>query len=94
MPGSCCAKPIATIIKVGNSEAGIVGLEAALQSVYISGGNDDQQIKAELLQCVKRFGNYIAPSCEHEYKEALLREYRKYVATAARKAPQGEGSKQ
>ena len=79
MPGSCCAKPIATIIKVGNSDAGIVGLGAALRNVYISGVKDEEQIKTNLLQWVKGFGNYIAPGTEAVYKDALLREYWNYV---------------
>ena len=79
MPGSCCNKSIATIIKVGNSDAGIVGLEAALRNVYISGVKDEEQVKAYLLQRVKEFGNYIAPGTESDYKDALLREYRKFV---------------
>lgn len=86
MLGSCCGKPIATIIRVGTFEAGIVGLEAALRNVYTSGATDEDQIKRDLLKWVKEFGNYISPANEFEYREALMREYRKSVAKTEREA--------
>ncbi|MFH0991750.1 MAG: hypothetical protein V1799_17215 [bacterium] len=86
MPGSCCANPIATIIKVGNFDAGIVGLEAALRNVYISAVEDEEQVKTDLLRWVKEFGNYIAPPSEHDYKEALFREYQKFAVKTEREA--------
>lgn len=79
MTKSCCGKPIAKIIKVAHFEAGIVGLETALQNVYTLGLEDEEQIKAELLQFVKDFGNYISPGTEEDYKVALWREYRTFV---------------
>jgi hypothetical protein len=78
MPSSCCGRPIATIINVGNFEAGITGLETALRNVYMTGIVDEEQIKSELLRWVKEFGNYISPGTEEIYKEALLREFKKY----------------
>lgn len=88
MARSCCVKPIATIIKVGDFEAGIVGLETAMQNVYKSGVTDEEQIKAELLRFVKEFGNYITPDTDADYKDALLREYRKFVAKTERESEQ------
>jgi len=79
MSKSCCVKPIAKIIKVGTFEAGIVGLETALKTVYTSGVKDEEQIKAELLRLAKEFGNYISPGTESDYKDALFREYRKFI---------------
>lgn len=79
MTGSCCGKPIATIIKVDDFEAGIAGLETVLQNVFVSGIKDEEQIKAELLRWVKELGNYISPGSEELYKEALLREYKKRI---------------
>jgi hypothetical protein len=80
MSGSCCGKPIATIIRVGDFEAGITGLEIALQNVSAMGLGDEEQIKSELLRLVKEFGNYISPGTDAFYKEALWREYTKYSA--------------
>lgn len=79
MTGSCCAKPITRIIKVADFEAGLLGLDQALHNVYISRLDDEEEIQRELLKWIKHFGNYISPSRENDYKEALLREYRKYV---------------
>jgi hypothetical protein len=67
-----------TIIKVGDFEAGITGLETTLRNVYVTGIVDEEQIKSELLKGVKEFGNYISPGTEEMYQEALLREYEKY----------------
>jgi len=79
MPGSCCGRPIAKIIKVGNSEAGIAGLETALTNVYTSGIKDEEQIQAALLRSVRQLGNFIPASVESDYKSALLWEYREFV---------------
>lgn len=79
MAKSCCAKPIAKIIKVGQFEAGIVGLEMVMQNVYQSAIKDEEQAKTELLRFAKEFGNYISPGTEADYKDALWREYRIFV---------------
>ena len=76
MPRSCCARPIATIIKVGNSEAGIRGLEQIMKSAHNSGITNDEGLKSELLALARDRGNFIAPNVEHAYKEAFLREYK------------------
>ena len=79
MAKSCCVKPIAKIIRVGHFEAGIVGLETAMQNVYQSAIKDEEQAKIELIRFVKEFGNYISPGTEADYKDALWREYRTFV---------------
>ena len=79
MPGSCCAKRITRTIKVAEFESGLMGLDQALRNVYISGVSDEAEIQRDLLKWIKDFGNYISPSRENDYKEALLREYRGYV---------------
>jgi hypothetical protein len=84
MAKSCCGKPIVKIIKVGTFDAGIIGLEATLKNVYSSGVKDEEQIKTELLRLVREFGNYISPGTESDYKDALLREYRKFIEKAVR----------
>ena len=79
MARACCPKPIARIIKVGKSEAGLVGLDLALRNVLVSGRENEEEIQRDLLQWIKEFGNYVSPSTENDYKESLLREYKKYV---------------
>lgn len=76
--GSCCIKPITRIIKVGNSEAGILGLEEMFRNAHTSGKTGDEELKSELLTLAKDYGNYIAPSMEQTYKDAFLREYRTF----------------
>ena len=81
MPGSCCGKPVAKIIKVGDLEAGLIGLDQAFHNVYVAGVNGEEEIKQELLRWIRDFSNYISPSRENDYKQALLREYIRYVAS-------------
>ena len=94
MPGSCCGKPVAKIIKVGELEAGLIGLDQALHNVYAAGVNGEEEVKQELLRWIKDFGNYISPSRENDYKEALLSEYRNYVAILQREASQKNAQSQ
>jgi hypothetical protein len=80
MARPCCTQPIAKIIRVADFEAGIVGLEEAFVNVCRGEARDEEQLKAELLSCAREFGNYISPSREADYQEALLREYKKFHA--------------
>jgi hypothetical protein len=94
LPGSCCAKPIARIIKVADVEAGLVGLDQALRNAYVSGISNKDEIKQELLRSIRDFGNYVSPTREDDYKQALLREYRDYVANLEREASQKKAQTQ
>ncbi|MDP2885825.1 MAG: hypothetical protein Q8P51_12480 [Ignavibacteria bacterium] len=94
MPGSCCGKPVAKIIRVADFEAGLIGLDQALHNVYIAGLNSEEEVKQELLRLIRDFGNYISPSRETDYKQALLREYKAYVTSLQREASQGNAQPQ
>lgn len=94
MPGSCCAKPVTRIIKVADFDAGLVGLDQALQNVFIAGVKDDEEIKRELMRWVRDFGNYVSPSREQDYKQALLREYKSYVGKAQREGRREDSGSQ
>jgi hypothetical protein len=63
---------------VGNTQAGILGLEEIFRRVQVEGFSTDADLEKELLALAGDFGNYIAPSAEQSYKEAFLREYRKF----------------
>ncbi len=89
MGSSCCGRPSTTIIRVADFDAGILGLEAAILNVYVSGAEKEEELKEALLREVKAQGNYVAPSRENDYRTALLREYIAYVAKTAKKAPAG-----
>jgi hypothetical protein len=93
MPKSCCVKPIAKIIKVGDFEAGIVGFEVALKDVYLSHIVDERELTKALISGVRKFGNYIAPSEEKRYEEALLREYKAFCSELDRETEQADRTK-
>jgi hypothetical protein len=88
MAESCCGKPITKIIKVADFEAGLLGLDQALHNVSMSGISNEEELKQELLRWIRDFGNYVPSSRENDYKQALLREYGKYVANLQREASQ------
>jgi hypothetical protein len=94
MLGSCCGKPLARIIRVADFEAGLVGLDQAILNVYATGIRDEEEIKQELLRLIRDFGNYISPSRENDYKQALLREYKRYVASLQRESSQKNAQSQ
>ncbi len=95
MGSSCCGRPSTTIIRVADFDAGILGLEAAILNVYVSGAEKEEELKEALLREVKAQGNYIAPSRENDYRRALLREYVTYVAKTTKKIPQAaKGTKE
>jgi hypothetical protein len=81
MVGGCCERPNVRIIRVAEFEAGLVGLDRALNNVYISGLTNEEEIQRMLLKWIKEFGNYITLSRENDYRKALLREYREYLRT-------------
>lgn len=76
--GSCCPKPAARIIKIGTSQAGIIGLDETLKKVMEEGLTEKSDLEIELLALTRDQGNYIATSVEEAYKEALMREYRSF----------------
>jgi hypothetical protein len=81
VPGSCCGKPVTRIIKVADFEAGLIGLDQALHNAHVAGFEGEEEIKQELLRLIRAFGNYVSPSRENDYRQALLREYESYVAS-------------
>jgi hypothetical protein len=72
----CCEKPKTHLIKVGNSEAGILGFEDMCEHARTSGKSNEEELKTELLALARDNGNYVAASMEEVYKDAFLREYR------------------
>lgn len=68
------------IIRVGDSEVGLLDLKKILRAVYRQGIEDETKIKKELLQRTKE-KNSIPQQEEGMYAEALLREYRSFART-------------
>ena len=81
---SCCAKPSVKIIRVGDFDAGVMGLDDVFQSVLAAGVVDEDELGNKLLTLVRKAGNYVASSREREYRAALLREYNSFKKTFER----------
>jgi hypothetical protein len=67
-------------ILIEGKETGIENLEAILGHVRHLRLTDDRAIAEELLRGVKQF-NYVPTKKTAQYAEALLREYKRQVAT-------------
>jgi hypothetical protein len=78
-PCICCGPKEATIIEVGPLKVGLVDLRQILRTAFGLGLSDEGHLTTELLK-LARVDNYIAPTWETRYEEALLREYRRFVA--------------
>lgn len=76
--GSCCSNKPPRVISVGNTQAGIKGLDEILHQVKEEGLVEKEALERELLALARDHGNYIASSMEGEYAKALLREYKEY----------------
>jgi len=83
MGRACCPQPSVRIIKVADFEAGLRGLDDVLRAVHARGLIDEEALRRDLLAEIRKFGNYISPARESEYALALLREYRKHVASTS-----------
>lgn len=86
----CCPTAAARMIKrlvLPGGELGIVNLESMLKEVADLKPADDATIKKELLNRVKIY-NYVAPSADNEYSEALLEEYKRQDRETQREGKQ------
>ncbi|MDH4268834.1 MAG: hypothetical protein OEV52_00785 [Dehalococcoidia bacterium] len=76
----CCPAAAARMMKKlvlpGGFQVGIANLDDILKEVAESKLADDNAIRKELIKKVKIY-NYVAPSADHEYSEALFNEYRR-----------------
>ncbi len=77
----CCAAAAARMVKKlvlpGDFQVGITNLENIIKEVANLKLVDDNAVKKELLKRVKIY-NYVAPSADNEYSEALLEEYKRH----------------
>ena len=85
---SCCPAAAARMVKKltlpDGSQVGILNLESILKEVADLKLADNNAIKKELLQRVKIY-NYVPPTADNEYSEALLKEYKRQCAEIQRK---------
>jgi HEPN domain-containing protein len=63
------------------------GLDEILADLYSEGRKLNKETVEEILDRLEKSNNYIPPSARREYKNALLKEYRDYVAERKNKAP-------
>ncbi len=75
----CCAKPSDEVVQIGigDDTIGLIALNQIFEQLRVLGRLPDRSVEDELLLMVGA-RNYIPRRCEDEYRDALLREYRKY----------------
>ncbi len=76
---ACKASDEVVQIGIGDDTIGLIALNQIFEQLRLLGRPPDRSVEDELLLMVGA-RNYIPRSCEDEYREALLREYRKYCA--------------
>jgi hypothetical protein len=86
--GNCCGPSIPGIRKItfpDGDQAGLVGLDSVLESVFKEGKIPDDSTAMEMIDRLRAM-NYIpgSPSVEALYKVALLNEYQRYYENRKR----------
>ncbi len=86
MPGCCGIKGL-RMVRIGNDMVGLTGVNAILESLYIEGWSpDDEGLGQSVVARLREAGNYITPSGESAYGEALRDLFREFY-----KANTGKG---
>jgi hypothetical protein len=68
------------IIQVGNSRAGVTGLDQLLEQISLEGwAPDDEGLAKRLVGGLRTAGNYVAQTAEAAYAQSLLDLYRAYA---------------
>jgi len=77
--GCCCGTRIVGLrqINVGGRSTGIMGLDETFKEYYQKGKRPDDSVGDELVEDLRKL-NFIAEGAEEMYKEAFLREYKRY----------------
>lgn len=79
MKKPCCGINIVSVkqIDVGGAEVGIKGLDETFEGYYKAGRKPEDLNGNELIEALGKV-NYITEDSKEAYREAFLREYRKY----------------
>lgn len=86
MAPRCCGMKGVRIIRVGNSKAGVTGLDQILEETHRQGWRPEQEgLKQTLVEALRAAGNYVSPSSEGAYGDSLADLYREYVEEAKRR---------
>lgn len=85
--GACCGAriPGLNMIEIGGRLTGLIGLDDVLGEIYVSGARPEELDGEEIVQKIAE-SNYVALTVRHEYREALLREYRVFYEARQEKA--------
>ncbi len=75
----CCSKPGDDVVQIGigDDTIGLIALNQIFEQLRVLGRLPDRSVENELILMVGA-RNYIPQSCADEYRDALLREYRRY----------------
>lgn len=95
----CCVLPIPGLRMLtfpDGSQAGVIGLNEILAAVYAEGRQINADTSEEIVERLAA-KNYIGPSSRKQYRDLLLKEYRKYVESRVdnslkHSVPPGPGS--
>ena len=77
----CCDpnSPTATLLNVGDSVIGVLGLKEIVKEVSQLGVSERGQLKLELMSRFRK-RNYLPGGAEAEYEAALLHEYLRHIS--------------
>ena len=73
-------------IRVAGIKVGLVGLDGILEQVAGESIETDEEVAGRLLNLVRQ-ANYVLPSKEQEYRQALLREFKRYRGETVTEEP-------
>jgi len=91
MSPRCCGLRSVRIIQVGNSRAGVTGLDQLLEQAYLEGWSlVDEGLGKRLVDGLRAAGNYVAETAEAAYAASLLELYRAHAEAA--KAPNSQNA--
>lgn len=80
MPSKCCAPGGPRKLRVGDGAVSVAGLDQLLQRAFEQGWQPAQEdLPQRLLAGLRAAGNYIPPSAEAAYAEALEAAYREFL---------------
>ncbi len=76
---ACCGMKGLRMIRVGNNVVGLTGVNAILEALYIEGWSpDDEGLSQNIVARLRAADNYITPSEESTYGEALQDLFREF----------------
>lgn len=88
MSAACCGSARIRIIEVGNSRAGVTGLDRLIDQVFIEGWSPhDEGLGKRLVEGLRAAGNFVAGSAEDDYAKALFALYQAHVEAQQRLRP-------